>query len=389
VAELNTVLGAILRDVAQSRVTADLFSRNVSIEYQQDPILSGFPVPRVDIVQTTVDLKFAVNSVDRHDVDRNAVIRARLPVFSASLAQEVYSAMIASNPRSAELEEVIKRKNLAVAERLPALIEQSAIANTADVDAAIAGRPDALARKLQATVSPVVLDEPDLREVLTRGTRLGDIRNRVEASAATHVARMAAELRPRGEEIDLASVPRARIVQFAAALGRSVYEDVVLRSPRRPEVERVLVERGLRLDRQLSERAEQALLEDPALLQAALEGEADPLVSKLEKHLSETVLAEAAIRNALTQRTRLSDLRTQLANTVAAALPRFVVEVRAAISAAERQALTIDVAVTGSELAEAPESTVSQISVVSQIRNYQWVDVGASEGISRPRLQPE
>jgi hypothetical protein len=389
VAELNTVLGAILRDVAQSRVVADLFSRNVSVEYQQDPILKDFPVPRVEIVQATLDLKFAVTEVADAEVDRAAVIGGQFAPFAASLAGAVFANLIASNPRRAELEDVIQRKHLALTERLPALIGQAATANLDDVNAALEGRPDALVRRLNDAVGPVVLDEPDLREVLTGGEKLADIRERVSATASTIVQRLTAEGRPGREPGARRTLPRARLGQLASTLGQGVFERVVVASPRRAEVEVVLADKGLRLDRQLADRAAQTLLAEPDLVGDALEGRPDALVSKLENDLFEAALADEAVKDALTRRVPIGTLREQLSNTIAAALPNFVKGVRDALAAAERQAHTINVAVTTGELADTPESKISQISVVSQVRNYEWVDVGAAEGVSRPRLQPE
>lgn len=63
-AELRDVLGSILRDVSTSRVASDLFTRDVSAVYRDDPQLRGFPVPRIEIREATIDLKFAVLEIE-------------------------------------------------------------------------------------------------------------------------------------------------------------------------------------------------------------------------------------------------------------------------------------------------------------------------------------
>lgn len=59
-AKLHHVVGAIMRDLARSRVAADVFSRNISRFYEQDSLLRVFPVPRTEISEVTIDLRFAI-----------------------------------------------------------------------------------------------------------------------------------------------------------------------------------------------------------------------------------------------------------------------------------------------------------------------------------------
>ena len=62
--ELNQVLGSILRDVARARFTSDLYSRNIGRFYRQDGILRRFPVPRAEIDEIEMDLKFVISAVE-------------------------------------------------------------------------------------------------------------------------------------------------------------------------------------------------------------------------------------------------------------------------------------------------------------------------------------
>jgi hypothetical protein len=386
-AGLNDVLGAILRDVAQARVTSDLFSRSVSFEYRDDEVLRGFPVPRVEVVQASLELKFAVNDVERTEVDREAFLRARASAYAAELGRQLYSDFIETNPRGDELVGIIQEKGLALETQLPAVIERTISGNLDDLQRAMEQNPDRLIRKIQGEVAGLVLADDDVKDVLTRGTLVSDVRERVSVASATVVdalAREAARLRPLEGELDVRRLP---VAEYAARLGERVYSDVVGTSPRRAELEKTAAEEGVRLDRDLRAAAQRALTEDPEALRVALEEDPDALVERLESEVASTVLGVDAVKRVLTRRTRVTDLRTQVATAVTSSLVEFARDVRAALEAAERQALTVDVAVTNDQLAEVPEAKVSQINVVSQIRNYEWVPTG-EEG-APARLQPE
>lgn len=64
-AELHHILGSIFRDIAQARFTSDLYSRNISKYYEQDPLLRRFPTPRTDIDEVEVDLKFVLSGLNQ------------------------------------------------------------------------------------------------------------------------------------------------------------------------------------------------------------------------------------------------------------------------------------------------------------------------------------
>ena len=63
-ADLQQIVGAILRDIAQARFSSDIYSREISRYYEQDSLLRRFPVPRTEISEVDLDLKFAVSGVD-------------------------------------------------------------------------------------------------------------------------------------------------------------------------------------------------------------------------------------------------------------------------------------------------------------------------------------
>ena len=386
-AELNDVLGAILRDVAQARVTSDLFSKNVSVDYQQDEVLSGFPVPRVEVVEASLDLKFAVSNVERKEVDPPTIIRARVTPFAAQLGRQLYSDLIETDPRGDELVALLREKGLALETQLPLIIERTVIDNLDDLEAAMAGKTETLVRKLQGEVAGVVLADDDVKDVLTRGTLVSDVRERASVAAAALVDSLTSEAerrRPPEGEIDVGRLP---LTEYSARLGERVYSDLILASPRRAELERVAAEQGVQLDRALREAAGRVLAEDPEALKVALEGKPEALVERLETELAATVLDVEPVRRVLTRRARVTDIRTRVATGIAGSLASFARDLRAALDAAKREALAVDVAVTTDELSAVPEGMVSHISVVSQIRNYEWVPTG-EEG-APARLQPE
>jgi hypothetical protein len=388
VAELNDVLGAILRDVAQARVISDLYSRNVSLEYRQDEVLSGFPVPRVEVTEASIDLKFAVNKIEQKESDPVKIIATHVGPYAGRLGRELYAELIESNPRGDRIEAVLNEKGLDFEVALRTIGERTILDNPSDLRAALAGKPEALIRKLQAEASGLVLGDDDVKELLTRGTRLTDVRERVSVDAAAVVGALAREISPSGAEgeVDVGSVPRDRLTAAAGRLGARVYEDVVVANPRREEMLRIAAERNLALDTVLRETAERVMLENPDALKVALEGQPDELVEMLEREVTNSLLETDEIKTAFTRRTRVTDIRTRVATTVASSLADFTKSLGAALDADERQGLAVDVAVTAQELGSVPETVVSQIRVISSIRNYEWV---STEGGARELLQPE
>lgn len=78
-ATFENVLGSILRDIGEARVSSDIYARDASFAYQKDPVLRRFPVPRVDISDLEVDLKFSIsgikksNEIDNEDPEINSI----------------------------------------------------------------------------------------------------------------------------------------------------------------------------------------------------------------------------------------------------------------------------------------------------------------------------
>lgn len=79
-AGIDDIIGALLRDIANSRVTADMYSRNISRYYEQDPVLRRFPVPRMEVDSLEMDLKFAISNAEL-DPLRTEGLESRLAVI--------------------------------------------------------------------------------------------------------------------------------------------------------------------------------------------------------------------------------------------------------------------------------------------------------------------
>lgn len=61
--DLHDIIGSILSDITSARNTSDLFSRKLVKYYEQDTLLRYFPVPRAEIKDITLEIKFAVEGV--------------------------------------------------------------------------------------------------------------------------------------------------------------------------------------------------------------------------------------------------------------------------------------------------------------------------------------
>ena len=186
-AELTEVLGTLLKGVTHSRVISDVFSREVSVEYQQDEILSNFPVPRVDIKETSIDLKFAVNQVKRKEVDQNAIINEQISVSTREIGRNSFEQIILAHPQKNKLLELDKEKKLNLASQLPVLCEQIMRKNTNDVADAINGKTQSLAKKIIAALSREIFKNADFKKLLLKGSRVGDINKRLTVIVNTEL----------------------------------------------------------------------------------------------------------------------------------------------------------------------------------------------------------
>jgi hypothetical protein len=67
-ARIKAILEAWLADVTEARASADRISAKLSERYGNDPILKFFPVPRAEIEELRVEMKFLVDKATADEV---------------------------------------------------------------------------------------------------------------------------------------------------------------------------------------------------------------------------------------------------------------------------------------------------------------------------------
>jgi hypothetical protein len=93
-AELHQILGSLFADIAQSVFTSDLYSRDISRYYEQDGLLRHFPVPRTEISELDLNLKFAISEIELNPVqgiEREANAASLFLDFSYTLSESFYA----------------------------------------------------------------------------------------------------------------------------------------------------------------------------------------------------------------------------------------------------------------------------------------------------------
>jgi hypothetical protein len=94
--ELHQILGSLFSDIAQSVFTSDLYSRDISRYYEQDGLLRHFPVPRTEISELEVELKFAIAGIELNptqSIGREANAATLFIDFSYTLSESFYEAL--------------------------------------------------------------------------------------------------------------------------------------------------------------------------------------------------------------------------------------------------------------------------------------------------------
>jgi hypothetical protein len=75
--QLSAVLAGILRDVTTARVKADTTSAELVEYYRKDPVLQCFPVPRVEIKELTIHLRFAFAPGEKTEDGSEIIVDAK------------------------------------------------------------------------------------------------------------------------------------------------------------------------------------------------------------------------------------------------------------------------------------------------------------------------
>lgn len=88
-ADLQQIVGAILRDLAKARFSADLYSRSIARYYENDYLLRKFPVPRADVEEVEIDLKFSIAGAPESEVNNESQEANAAVLFERSVERLV------------------------------------------------------------------------------------------------------------------------------------------------------------------------------------------------------------------------------------------------------------------------------------------------------------
>jgi hypothetical protein len=117
--DLAQIVGGLLRDLAKARFGSDLYARDVARYYEQDGLLRRFPVPRPEVTEVEIDLKFLVGTVDleptQHELTEATLATVYEP-YAAGITTAVIDAL------GHEISETIRKADFHV----PSAIEAKA-----------------------------------------------------------------------------------------------------------------------------------------------------------------------------------------------------------------------------------------------------------------------
>lgn len=96
-AQLNQFLGTVLSELTQARVTSDIFSRDTSNFYQQDPVLRSYSVPRVNIDEFEMEMQFAIAGLvrEQNNTDQSIKLERLFSTSAQKFADKLSQATIA------------------------------------------------------------------------------------------------------------------------------------------------------------------------------------------------------------------------------------------------------------------------------------------------------
>jgi hypothetical protein len=198
--ELSDVLGAILRDIAKARVISDLFSRDISREYEADQILVEFPVPRVEIREASVQLRFAVDSVTEPEVDVASIVQRRIAELAAGVGREGFATLILASPKREEYLELMQAEGIDLEQSLTKGAAKVANSSRQDVLAAVQGAPDKLVARLVGPLEEVLRSIEVIWEALKRERRVAEIQEALKSATAAAVVHFAQDVKAEVEK---------------------------------------------------------------------------------------------------------------------------------------------------------------------------------------------
>lgn len=365
-ADLNEVVGAVLRDLAAARVTGDLFSRDASQAYQADSILAAFPVPRIEIAQANIEIAFAVTSITKQPADTTAIAMMVLPSLIPELAAPVFRRVLDATPREEEVIRGLDDQGIDLVVRISDALTETL---QADPEAlAKLGEASAGTEALQALVTPVLTQQfkdTGVQAILAKRVGVPEIRQRVGDASALVLRELATTvetLRPDDPEFT------AAVEASAGELARLVEEDLVAASPRPELVRARMAELGPKVAQTLR-KGLAALPEDE--VKKAITG-SSPRRRELDAALWTPLTSDAELKNTLGG-LRESELQDVVGQAVAPWLVRAQSEMRAAVKRAEDQPPKVGVAITSDELKDVPAERISKVTITAGVSNLIWV----------------
>jgi len=227
-AEMGEVLGAVMSQIARGRSQADVAALEVARLYQEHPLLSTFPVPRMTVDEIVLDLKFAISEgpVPPRSVPEAA--RKKLVQSTASLV----SAAVRRDPQIEALAQRAPALGAALDQMEGEIAERVAEAIPADVTLDPKGIARSLAgvlrgRLLAAASHPDArLDLRALRDFAVRDS--AEVENRLAEALERHLQKeLAAQpadpqrLRIQVTASELQSIPPDRIQTMRLTLSEA------------------------------------------------------------------------------------------------------------------------------------------------------------------------
>lgn len=182
-AELSKVVGALLRDIAHSRVMSDIFSRDASVEYEKDALLRLFPVPRVEIKEAKIDLSFAVNKVEPRKVGTAEVFGPAINASAKRFGAVALDKVLEKHKDPQGVLKLVSMKHPRLEEALEKALAETAKKSDAELKGALRNRYGAFRKKIYKTFSERFFEDKDVKDALMKGTTMPKLRRKFAALA--------------------------------------------------------------------------------------------------------------------------------------------------------------------------------------------------------------
>ncbi|PFG44515.1 hypothetical protein ATJ88_3240 [Isoptericola jiangsuensis] len=214
-ARLSSIVGGLLRDLAESHSVADAFTVQTLETYRHDPVLSQLPVPRMAIGEVQLTLRFVVDAVE--DPTGTVDPQQLLDVWRAAVRDRVLPRALASagrldNPRIvAALDKRLARPGVAQEVDLASALDPSRTGTLDDLTVKfVEEQVAALAPTFRKSLDGSSFSE-DLKAVVAE--EAGGIEREVEAFRQAQVAPQS-DVDVRIDAAALAATPESQVSEL-------------------------------------------------------------------------------------------------------------------------------------------------------------------------------